>query len=160
IRPDNQRRTTILRYASWATVLPISLVVRLPFDSGPFDQSWDRRDGPRAEIVRSGSRQICLTRLVALRKKTLLSFPPLTGGDDDVDTERRARRRDCDLNHGHDAGFSRANVTRFGGSYALSNRQTTGCSDRLQPCSGHPPLRQHTRRGVSHRRPRWLRIWA
>jgi hypothetical protein len=33
IRPDNQRRTTILRYASWAAVFPISLVVRLPFDS-------------------------------------------------------------------------------------------------------------------------------
>jgi hypothetical protein len=46
IRPDNQRRTAILRYASWAAVFPISLVLRLPFDSGPFDQSWDRRDGP------------------------------------------------------------------------------------------------------------------
>jgi len=33
IRPDNQRRTTILRYASWAAVFPISLVVRLHFDS-------------------------------------------------------------------------------------------------------------------------------
>ena len=32
IRPDNQQRTTILRYASWAAVFPISLVVRLPFD--------------------------------------------------------------------------------------------------------------------------------
>jgi hypothetical protein len=50
IRPDNQRRTAILRYALWATVFPISLVVRLPFDSGPFDQSRDRRDGPTAEV--------------------------------------------------------------------------------------------------------------
>jgi hypothetical protein len=46
IRPDNQRRTTILRYASWAAVFPISLVVRLPFDSGSFDPSRGRRDGP------------------------------------------------------------------------------------------------------------------
>jgi len=51
IRPDNQRRTTILRYASWAAVFPISLVVRLPFDSGPFDQSRDRRDGPQADTA-------------------------------------------------------------------------------------------------------------
>jgi hypothetical protein len=50
IRPDNQRRTTILRYASWAAVFPISLVVRLPFDSGPFNQSRDRRDGPKAVV--------------------------------------------------------------------------------------------------------------
>lgn len=50
IRPDNQRRTTILRYASWAAVFPIPLVVRLPLDSGPFDQSQDRRDGPPADI--------------------------------------------------------------------------------------------------------------
>ncbi len=50
IRPDNQRRTTILRYASWAAVFPISLVVRLPFDSGPFDQSRDRRHGPISDI--------------------------------------------------------------------------------------------------------------
>jgi len=49
IRPDNQRWTTILRYAPWAAVFPISPVVRLPFDSGPFDQSRDRRDGPLAE---------------------------------------------------------------------------------------------------------------
>jgi hypothetical protein len=34
IRPNNQRRTVILRYASWAAVFSISLVVRLPFDSG------------------------------------------------------------------------------------------------------------------------------
>jgi hypothetical protein len=46
ILPDNQRWTTILRYALWAAVFPISLVVRLPFDSGPFDQPRDRRDGP------------------------------------------------------------------------------------------------------------------
>jgi len=51
IRPDNQRRTTILRYASWAAVFPISLVVRLPFDSGPFDQSRDRRDGTLAAAL-------------------------------------------------------------------------------------------------------------
>jgi hypothetical protein len=40
------RRPAILRYASWAAVLPTSGVVRLPFDSGPLDQSRDRRDGP------------------------------------------------------------------------------------------------------------------
>lgn len=33
IRPDNQRWTTILRYASWAAVVPISPVVQLSFDS-------------------------------------------------------------------------------------------------------------------------------
>jgi|SRR5579864_6010669 len=48
---DNQRRTTILRYALWAAAFPISLVVRLPFDSGPFDQSRDRRDGPLSDIL-------------------------------------------------------------------------------------------------------------
>jgi hypothetical protein len=51
IRPDWQRRTTILRYASWAAAFPISLVVRLPFDSGPFDQSRDRRDGPNPDLL-------------------------------------------------------------------------------------------------------------
>jgi hypothetical protein len=45
ILPDNPRQTTILRYASWAAVFPISLVGRLPFDGGHFDQSRDRRDG-------------------------------------------------------------------------------------------------------------------
>jgi hypothetical protein len=49
IRPKKQRRTAILRYASWSAVFSISLVVRLPFDSGPFDQSRDRRDGPEAD---------------------------------------------------------------------------------------------------------------
>ncbi|OAF12627.1 hypothetical protein AYJ54_46075 [Bradyrhizobium centrolobii] len=46
IRPDNQRQTAILRYASWAAVLLISRLVGLPFDSGPFDRSRERRDGP------------------------------------------------------------------------------------------------------------------
>jgi len=46
ILPDYQRWTTVLRYALWAAVLPISLVIRLPFDSGPFDQPRDRRDEP------------------------------------------------------------------------------------------------------------------
>jgi hypothetical protein len=41
IRPDNQRRTAILRYASSAAVSPISGLVRLPFGCGHFDQSWD-----------------------------------------------------------------------------------------------------------------------
>ena len=40
IRPDNLRRTAILRYASWAAVFRMSRVVRLPFDgSRHFDQS-------------------------------------------------------------------------------------------------------------------------
>jgi len=51
IQPDWQRRTTILRYASWAAAFPISLVVRLPFDSGPFDRSRDRRDGPNPDLL-------------------------------------------------------------------------------------------------------------
>jgi hypothetical protein len=51
ILPDNQRRTTILRYAQWAAVFPISLMVRLPFGSGPFDQSRDRRNGSETEIL-------------------------------------------------------------------------------------------------------------
>jgi hypothetical protein len=50
IRPDNQRRTAILRYASWAAAaFPISRVVRSPFDCGHFDQSWKRRDGPHPD---------------------------------------------------------------------------------------------------------------
>jgi len=52
IRPDNQRRTAILRYASWAAVFPISRVVRLPFGGGHFDQSRERRDGPGADSER------------------------------------------------------------------------------------------------------------
>ncbi len=36
IRPDNRRRTAILRYASWAAVFPISWVVRLLSGSGHF----------------------------------------------------------------------------------------------------------------------------
>src|SRR6202030_1827464 len=47
IRPDNLRRTAILRYASWAAVFRMSRVVRLPFDgSSHFDQSRVRPDGP------------------------------------------------------------------------------------------------------------------
>ena len=34
IKPDNRRRTAILRYTSWTAVFPISRVVRLPFDCG------------------------------------------------------------------------------------------------------------------------------
>jgi hypothetical protein len=56
IRLGNQRPTTILRYASWAAVFPISLVVRLPIDSGPFDQSTDRRDGPEGVGAVKGMR--------------------------------------------------------------------------------------------------------
>ncbi|WP_371933006.1 hypothetical protein [Bradyrhizobium sp. CCGUVB23] len=37
IQPDDLRRTAILRYALWAAVLPISRLVRLLFDSGPFN---------------------------------------------------------------------------------------------------------------------------
>src|SRR6266481_750168 len=47
IRPDNLRRTAILRYASWAAVFRMSRVARLPFDgSSHFDQSRVRPDGP------------------------------------------------------------------------------------------------------------------
>ncbi|MCA6105206.1 hypothetical protein [Bradyrhizobium australafricanum] len=51
IRPDNQRRTAILRYVSWANVFPISRVVRSPFDCGNFNQSCERRDGPFDDIA-------------------------------------------------------------------------------------------------------------
>jgi hypothetical protein len=44
------RRLAILRYTSRSAVFPISRVVRLPFDSGPFDQSRERRDGPIDDI--------------------------------------------------------------------------------------------------------------
>jgi hypothetical protein len=47
IRPDNLRRTAILRYASRAAVFRMSRVARLPFDgSSHFDQSRVRPDGP------------------------------------------------------------------------------------------------------------------
>jgi hypothetical protein len=46
IRPDNLRRTAILRYASWAAVFRMSRVARLPFDgSSHFDQSRVRPMG-------------------------------------------------------------------------------------------------------------------
>ncbi len=45
IQPDNLRRTAILRYASRAAVFPISRVIRLPVDGGPFDQSREWRMG-------------------------------------------------------------------------------------------------------------------
>ena len=51
IRLDNQRRTAILRYASWANVLPTSRVVRSPFDFSQFNQPSERRDGPETEIL-------------------------------------------------------------------------------------------------------------
>jgi len=60
ILPDNQRWTTILRYALWAAVFLISLVVRLPFDSGPFHQPRDRRDGPIRDILLEVSAQFGL----------------------------------------------------------------------------------------------------
>jgi hypothetical protein len=50
IGPDNKRWTAILRYASWAAVFAISRVVGSPFDCGHFDQSPERRDGPKAHI--------------------------------------------------------------------------------------------------------------
>ncbi len=46
IRPDNQRRTAILRYASWALFLPISPGGPVTFDSGLLDQLRDRRNVP------------------------------------------------------------------------------------------------------------------
>jgi hypothetical protein len=52
IRPDNQRRTAILRYASWAAVFPISRVVRLSFDYGHFDQSREGRDGHKPTLAK------------------------------------------------------------------------------------------------------------
>jgi hypothetical protein len=52
IRPDNQRQIAILHYSSWTAVFPISGVVRLPFGCGHFDQSQERRDRPKAEILR------------------------------------------------------------------------------------------------------------
>jgi hypothetical protein len=42
-----QRRTAILRYASWAAVFPISRAAPLPFDCGHLDQSREWRDGPK-----------------------------------------------------------------------------------------------------------------
>jgi hypothetical protein len=45
IPPDDQRPTTILRYASSANVLPISRMIRSPFDCGRFDQTWERAMG-------------------------------------------------------------------------------------------------------------------
>src|ERR1700738_767588 len=51
IRPDNLRRTALLRYAAWGAVFPIWQVLRLPFDSDPFDQSRERRDVPTREII-------------------------------------------------------------------------------------------------------------
>jgi hypothetical protein len=54
IRPDNQRRTAILRRASWAVAFPISRVVMSSFDCGHFDQSrGEQRDGPLPD-ARSG----------------------------------------------------------------------------------------------------------
>jgi hypothetical protein len=52
IRPDNQRRTAILRYASWAAVFPISRVARSPFDCGHFDQSRERRTQQWKDVPR------------------------------------------------------------------------------------------------------------
>jgi len=45
-RPDNQRRTAILHYTSWAAVFPISGLSGYLFGCGHFDQSRERRDGP------------------------------------------------------------------------------------------------------------------
>jgi hypothetical protein len=56
IRPDNLRRTAILRYASWAAVFRMSRVARLPFDgSSHFDQSRVRPDGPIPGIAIASS---------------------------------------------------------------------------------------------------------
>ena len=57
IRPDNQRRTPILCYASWAAVFPISRVVRLPFGCDHFDQTRERRDGPISGVGRLNREQ-------------------------------------------------------------------------------------------------------
>jgi hypothetical protein len=50
IRPDNVRRTSILRYAPWAALFPISRLFRSPFDCGHFDQSREQRDGQKAHV--------------------------------------------------------------------------------------------------------------
>jgi hypothetical protein len=50
IWPNRPRQTAILRYSSWAAVFPISQEVRLALDSGPFDRSRKRRDGPDADL--------------------------------------------------------------------------------------------------------------
>ena len=47
----NLRRPAILHYTSWAAVFPISQEVRLALDSGPFDRSRKRRDGPKPEVA-------------------------------------------------------------------------------------------------------------
>ena len=56
IRPDNQRRTAILRYASWAAVFPFSQVVRFtlrprPFRSIPGTARWAKPGRIRGEQI-------------------------------------------------------------------------------------------------------------
>jgi hypothetical protein len=46
LQSANLRRPAISRYASGQLSSRFRRVVRLPFDSGPLDQSQDRRDGP------------------------------------------------------------------------------------------------------------------
>jgi len=48
IRPDNERRTTILRYASWAVVFPISLVAGYSSIAAPSTRR--EIDGPNSDI--------------------------------------------------------------------------------------------------------------
>ena len=48
-RPDHLRQTAILGYASRSAVLTFHSFVRLRFDSGPLDQSRERRDRLKAE---------------------------------------------------------------------------------------------------------------
>jgi hypothetical protein len=66
IRPDNLRRTTILRYASSAAVFRMSRVARLPFDgSSHFDQSRVRPDGP-FQASQSHSRNWIWTMVIVI----------------------------------------------------------------------------------------------
>ena len=67
LQPTNLRWPAIFRYVSWPQSSEFRRVVRLPFDSGPLDQSRDRRDGhsngrsaPLIKKRRSALRLSCL----------------------------------------------------------------------------------------------------
>jgi hypothetical protein len=51
IRPDDQRRTAILRYALMGGCLPDFAGGPVTLDSGLLDQSRDRCDGPMADMT-------------------------------------------------------------------------------------------------------------
>jgi len=85
IRPDNLRRTAILRYASWAAVFRMSRVARLPFDGrqpfrsipggpiGPFQASQSHNRNRRNSIngtVVSDPDVVATTRRRVCRRST------------------------------------------------------------------------------------------